>query len=338
MKFHFANPGFLWLCLSVPPLLWWWLRQRRRALRHPVAGLLGGIPSGRAQIARWGGVGLRALALLLLAVALAGPRWPDLRTRIETEGIAIMMVVDVSGSMGPDMTGKGDFKWDGEEITRFEAAKRAFTLFINGSPGDGGANFAGRPTDLVGLVTFASRPEAVCPPTLSHSVVLNLLEKQDPQLVESGEKDTNISDALVVALVRLKNTPARRKVIVLLSDGENNPTLTRAGWNTEKVARIANELKMPIYYIDAEPQPDLLTPERSRLIEAAKATGGHYFPAADRKGLLTACESIDRFEKSDITSYRYRRYHEAYPWLGGTAFLLLVLVSVLDMTVWRRIP
>ena len=94
---HFANPGFLWLMLAVPPLLWWWLRRRRNALRHPAVGVLAGLPAGKARLARWGPGILRSLALLLIAIALAGPRWPDLHTRIETEGIAIVMLVDVSG-------------------------------------------------------------------------------------------------------------------------------------------------------------------------------------------------------------------------------------------------
>jgi Ca-activated chloride channel family protein len=341
MKFHFATPGMLWLCLAVPPLLWWWLRQRRHALRHPAAGLLAGLPSGRATVARWGGAVLRAAALLCLAVALAGPRWPDLSTRIETEGVAIMMVVDVSGSEGPkDDSDKGDFDWDGEKILRFEAARRAFTLFVKGGPGAGGVEFEGRPTDLIGLVTFADRPEAVCPPTLSHSVVLNLLEKQST----SPLNKTNISDALVVALVRLKHTPAKRKVIVMLSDGIVSvaPDNTGSRWKVPDVAAVAAEMKVPIYCIDADSRPENETTERREGLktqrELAETTGGKYFPADDTHGMLAAYQAIDRLEKSDITSYRYRRYHELYPWLGGAAFLLLALASLLEMTVWRKLP
>src|SRR5437763_4065976 len=111
--FHFANPGLLLLALAVPPLRSWWLRQRRGALRHPAAGRLVRLPAGRARMARRGGAALRAASLLLLVVALAGPRWPDLRTRIATEGIAVVMLVDVSGSMA-----ERDFDWAGEPITR----------------------------------------------------------------------------------------------------------------------------------------------------------------------------------------------------------------------------
>src|SRR5262245_17477293 len=119
--FHFANPWLLLLGLLGLPLLWWGLRQRRNALRHPSLTLTVGLPSGRSAVSRWGGAGLRALAMVCLAVALAGPRWPDLKTRIETEGIAIVMVVDVSGSMA-----EPDFQWDGEPMSRLGAVKRVF--------------------------------------------------------------------------------------------------------------------------------------------------------------------------------------------------------------------
>jgi Ca-activated chloride channel family protein len=339
MRFHFANPGFLWLCLAVPPLVWWWLRQRRHAVRHPAAGFLAGLPPGRAGIARWGGALLRALALLVLAIALAGPRWPDLKTRIETEGVAIMMVVDASGSMATT-----DFKWEGEDIARIEAARRAFALFVNGGPGEGGVNLDGRPTDLIGLVAFASRPDAVCPPTLSHSVVMKLLEKQDPEENHrKGEGFTNMSDALVVALVRLHLTPARRKVIVLLTDGDysRGKSNTRSGWKPVAVARIAAQMNVPVYCIDADTNPDTTTERREAIQtqqDIAATSGGQYFRAGDTRGMLAAYQAIDKLEKSDITSYRYRRYFELYPWLGGSAFLLLVLTTVLELTVWRKLP
>src|SRR5438046_10106328 len=118
----FTHPGFLFLTLAVPPLVWWWLRQRRPGLRFPDAASLQTLPPGRTRLARWGGAGLRAVGLLLLIVALAGPRWPDLRTRITTEGIALMLLVELSGSMA-----ETDFNWNGEPITRLGALKRVLT-------------------------------------------------------------------------------------------------------------------------------------------------------------------------------------------------------------------
>src|SRR5207244_6030360 len=97
--FHLANPALLLLSLLLPPLVWLHLRQRGAAVPHPSLALFAGLPVGRSRLARHGGLFLRVLALLSLVVALSQPRWPDLRTRLDTEGIAVVMVLDASGSM-----------------------------------------------------------------------------------------------------------------------------------------------------------------------------------------------------------------------------------------------
>ena len=360
MMSHFANPGYLWLTLAVPPLLWWWLRRRRNALRHPAAAELTRLPAGKARIARWGPGVLRSLALFLLVVALAGPRWPDLHTRIETEGIAIVVLVDVSGSMA-----ERDFDWRGQPISRIDAVKKVFHLFVSGGdgPGDTGdgtdaSNFQGRPTDLIGLVTFATRPETACPLTLSHSVLLRLLDAEQPRRIP-GESETNISDAIALGLHRLRSAGPRRKVLVLLSDGEHNVPEPRSGWTPRQAAQVANGLHIPMYTIDAggpgasiekpavKEAADLApaaSPGETRaqavktLEELAHITHGQYFQARDTKGLLSACRAIDALERTDIRSFQYRRYHEAYPWFALSAFALFACALVLERTVWRRIP
>ncbi len=357
---HFANPGFLWLILAVPPLLWWWLRRRRNALRHPAVSVLAGLPTGRARLARWGPGILRCLALLLIALALAGPRWPDLRTRIETEGIAIVMLVDVSGSMA-----ERDFDWRGESISRLEAVKKVFHLFVSGGAGPEGtgdgtdlSSFQGRPTDLIGLVAFATRPDTACPLTLSHSVLLRLLDEEQPRRIP-GESETNLSDAIALGLHRLQSAGPRRRVMVLLSDGEHNVPEPRSGWTPRQAAQVANGLHVPIYTIDAggsgtttleaaakESLPGDRTPSpgevRARAVktleEVAQITHGQNFQARDTKGLLNACKSIDALERADIQSFQYRRYHEGYPWFALTAFVLFGCALALERTVWRRIP
>src|SRR5207244_10484027 len=101
-----------------PLLGWWWLRRRPKAV--PLPGWLADLPPGRSHVARRGGATLRVLVILSLVLALAGPRWPDRSTRIKAEGIALVMLVDVSGSMA-----EPDFTWNGESISRLEAVKRA---------------------------------------------------------------------------------------------------------------------------------------------------------------------------------------------------------------------
>jgi Ca-activated chloride channel family protein len=352
---QFANPGYLWLILTVPPLLWWWLRRRRNALRHPAVSGLAGLPSGKAPLARWGPGVLRSLALLLVVIALAGPRWPDLHTRIDTEGIALVMLVDVSGSMA-----ERDFDWRGEPISRLDAVKKVFHLFVSGGSEAEGADdgtdlsaFQGRPTDLIGLVAFATRPETACPLTLSHSVLLRLLDAEEPRRIP-GESETNLSDAIALGLHRLQSAGPRRKVLVLLSDGEHNVPEPRSGWTPRQAAQVANGLHVPIYTIDAGGPGAMVTeggeleavasPGETRaravktLEELARITQGQCFQARDTRALLGACRAIDALERTEIQSFQYRRYHEAYPWFGLAAFVLLGLSLALERTVWRRVP
>jgi Ca-activated chloride channel family protein len=362
---RFANPGYLWLSLAVPPLVWWWLRRRGGAVRHPSADLLRHLPSRRARVARWGGALLRGAALLTLAVAAAGPRIPDLHTRIDTEGIALVMLVDVSGSMA-----EPDFDWNGRPVSRLEAVKKVFELFLTGMAPDTpdgtplppvAGDFRGRATDQVGLVVFATRPETRCPLTLSHSVLLRQLEAEQPRRVP-GESETNLSDAIAVGLYRLHSAGPRRKVLVLLTDGEHNVPQPRSGW--EKVCQagqVAASLGVPIYAIDAggagaspSGSPGLEKPanagtptagpgdKRPQAVQTmqdlARMTHGRYFAARDTAALLAACRGIDALERSDVRSFQYRRYHEGYPYFALAALALFAAALGLELTVWRRVP
>src|SRR5262249_6047602 len=271
---------FLLLLLAVPPLVWWWLRRRRLALRYPDTGWIARLPPGRSRRAAGYGAALRGLALTFLVIGLAGPRWPDRGSRIPTEGIAIQMVLDTSPSMA-----ERDFDWHGLPLSRLEAAQKAFHLFVAGnkdSATDDGPRFEGRPNDLIGLVTFGDRPEVACPLTLSHSVLLHLLDAARPLPVS----ETNVSDALVLGLFRLKGARPKRKVLVLLSDGEHNYLTPRSEWTPRQAAQIAANLGVSIYTIDAGgdpgepaaaegPNPVRLDGIRT-LQDLARITGGKY--------------------------------------------------------------
>ena len=276
---------------------------------------------------------LRGLALLLIAVALAGPRWPDTNRPMQTEGIAVIMVVDVSGSMD-----EPDFDWHGQPITRLDAVKRVFRLFVLGGSSNPTADgidasaIGGRPADLIGLVTFATHAEDVCPLTLHHSALLALLENEKPRTVP-GESMTNISDAVALGLERVAAAGTRHKVMVLLTDGEHNVETTRSGWKPRQAAHVAAGLGIPIYVIDAGGNPTdreagvPMASANSRadaertLKDMAKITKGEYFAARDTPHLVEACQKIDQLEKAPIDSLQYRRDIEAYPGfaLGGPA-------------------
>lgn len=345
---HLARPLYLLLLLLLPLAVWVSRRRGRPGVPHPSLGLLPAEAVHAAWWVRHGRLVMWIAGLTLLVLALARPRWPDLRTRLETEGIALMMVVDVSGSMA-----ERDFLREGTAIGRLDAVKHVFGLFLAGGrkdrPDGRTVRFEGRATDLVGLVCFATRPETSCPLTLSHDALLRVLEAEQPRGVP-GESETNLSDAVTLGLARLRAAGPRRKVLVLLTDGEHNQAQTRSGWSPTQTAHLAASLGVTLYTIDAGPPPaegDDPASREQRLARTAAAdglrtmarlTGGRAFAAGDTVALADACRAIDRLERLPITSFQYRRYHEAYPWLALAAFLLFTLAATLDQTLWRRLP
>jgi Ca-activated chloride channel family protein len=333
----FAHPWLLLLLPLAPLAAWVWLRRRCAALRYPDLRPLTDLPPGRSRRARAGGAGLRAAGLAALVLALAGPRWPDPGTRLPVEGIAVVMALDVSGSMA-----EPDFDWRGARVSRLEAAKRAFRLFVQGGEVDG-KELPGRANDQIGLVAFAAHPEDTCPLTLSHDVLLQLLDAEQPR----GQPDTgtNIGDALAWALKKLEPADDCRKVLVLLSDGEHNvpePALT-----PRRAAQLAGNQEVAVYCIDAGGlvPPGATTEEtharetgQQALKAVATMTGGRAFAAHDAGTLLEVMGTIDRLERRPAESFQYRRYAEGYPWLAAAALACFAAALGLELTVWRRMP
>lgn len=341
---QFANPSLLWLApLAILISLWWGVRPRPR-LRYSHLKLVENLPSGRSKRVIFGGAAIRGLAAVLLVVACAGPRRPDLQTRLPVEGIAILMVLDISGSMA-----ERDVVWPGEvqPISRLEAAQRSFRLFVAGGTSPDGTAFAPRSTDLIGLVTFAAVPRTACPLTLNHSVLLRILDEQTPR--EGLDAGTNVGDALAEGLLRLESAGPRPKVMILLSDGEHNvfrdgPMATLM---PRQAAQLAANLGIRIYTIDSggEPSANATPDEREQrltgqaiLQSIAEMTGGKAFTATQGADLLAAYREIERLEKRTVLSYSYRRYHEYAPWFAGLALLLIAGVFLMDRTTWRRLP
>src|SRR4029077_15161515 len=188
--------------------------------------------------------------------------------------ISIAVVLDVSASMGED-----DFAWQDQKITRIEGVKRAFRLLAAGGEAPGGVTLEGRPEDLVALVTFAARPETACPLTLDHKTLLAILDAQEPR-ISAAEGTTNPGDAVAWALHVLKKAPTRRRSIVFLTDGESN---VPRGLRPQQAAQLAANLGVPIYAVDAAPDPlpgedpgDAVK-ARETLEAMAKMTRGAYF-------------------------------------------------------------
>lgn len=340
----FAQPAFLLLAPLAPLVVWWWATRRRPALGFSDARLFDGLSRGRAWRATWGSALLRGSALLALLLAAAGPRTPDLRTRLAVDGIAIVMVLDVSGSMAT-----ADFAYTpGSGATsRLDAAKRAFRLFVAGGVSPTGEKFDGRPQDQVALVTFAAVPETTCPLTLNHAVLLQVADAQVPKIgIDAG---TNVGDAIAEGLTRLEASGERRKVMILLSDGEHNVHVDRADppLMPRQAANLAAALGVPVYAIDCggEPRPDAPPEEVAQRIDGrrvlaavAETTGGRLFPANTADELQNVYRQIDTLERMPVESFRYRRHHEYSSWCVTAAVGLLAATYLLDRTRWRRIP
>jgi Ca-activated chloride channel family protein len=177
------------------------------------------------------------------------------------------------------------------------------------------------------------------------------MDDQRPRRVP-GEAQTNLMDAVAAGLHRLRAGGARRKVMILLTDGENNETNPASGWDLGRAVRVARAEGVPVYTIDGAgtgvsveegEERTVTSPEARRAAEAtlrelAKETGGQYFRAENTDALAGVYQAIDRKERTEVESFQYARYYEAYPWLGAAAFALFAAVLSLEMTLWRKVP
>jgi Ca-activated chloride channel family protein len=275
---------------------------------------------------------LRVAVLILTILALARPQFGRAESRYRGEGIDIMLAVDISGSMLAE-----DFTVDGERANRLEAVKDVVKEFIED-----------RPNDRVGLVLFGARPYTQCPLTLDHGWLLQNLERAQIGMIEDG---TAIGTALATAAGRLKSSEAKSKVIILLTDGQNNAgkvsPLTAAdataalgfkaytiGAGTRGLAPYpARDLFGNIVY-----QPVQVDIDEDTLKAIADKTGGKYFRATDTASLQKIYEDIDRLERTEFEAPRYLDYDEWYPWLLLPAVLLLGVELSLSQTVLRKLP
>lgn len=295
---------------------------------------------------------IRITALILLITALARPQTGREQIREVSKGIAIEMVVDRSSSMNAEQ------EYDGELLNRLEVVKRVFKEFVTG----GSHGLKGRPNDLIGMIVFARYPDTICPLTLAHGALPAFLKNVD--IVKTREEDgTAIGDAIALAAARLKKAEDRlreqeegsgkyeikSKVIVLLSDGENN-----FGKRTPaEAAELAKEWGIKIYSIaigGGEAVTTMQTPfgtykvplrqrtDTSALKAIAERTGGFFRQADDAESLLDIYSEIDSMEKSEIESIRFVDYKETFFWFAAAGFFLLLCEVILKNTLFRRIP
>lgn len=362
MIFHPYSVWFLLLLVLLVPAAWLLLvRRRRSAIRFSSTAAAAATGSTWKTRTRWILPCLRLMAIALLIVAIARPQLGRKVTTVDSEGIAIELVVDRSGSMQAM-----DFEIDGRPVDRLAAIKDVAGKFVHG-----GDDLPGRFADLVGLVTFAGYADGVSPLTLDHSYLTTRL-RQTEIVTDQNEDGTAIGDAISLSLEKLESLDERSKkegqevkskIVILLTDGENNA----GSVDPLQAAELAETLGIKVYTIGVGttgrapvPVTNPLTGRRSMqwaevhideetLKKIAETTGGKYFRATDTESLSAIYEEIDQLEKSRVEERHYVDYREiaiepvsagffTMPPLVLVALLLLTLQCVLGASVYRQIP
>lgn len=327
----FAHPEFLFLLLLLPLLVWWHIRsyQRRTAtLRYSNLDLMKSLPQRSNYSSRHLLFGLRWLAIGLVIVALARPQSGQTEEEVTTEGIDIVLALDVSSSMLAE-----DFR----PKNRIEAAKQVAEQFITG-----------RSSDRIGMVVFAARSFTQCPLTLDYGILINFLKKVNVGLIDDG---TAIGLGMATAVDRLRNSKAKSKVVILLTDGVNN-----AGEiDPLTAARLAQAFNIRFYTIGVGTRGQALYPvqdpifgkryvpmpveiDEAMLTKIAEQTKGKYFRATDRESLEKIFAEIDQLEKTKVQVKQFTRYRELFVHWLALALGLVFIEVVLAGTLFRKIP
>ena len=325
----FAYPLVLW-CLIIIPVLGfvYWRRRRQMVTELTFSSLqpFDHMPRSLREVLRDVPFGLRLTALALFIIALARPQAVSSRENVSTEGIDIVLLLDISGSMLAE-----DFS-----PNRLIAAKQVADEFVDG-----------RVNDRIGLVIFSAESFTQCPLTTDYPVLKSLLKEVKNGMIADG---TAIGLALANGVNRLKDSKAKSKVMILLTDGVNN----RGEIDPITAAKIAATYNIRVYTVGVGAQGEAPYPvetpfgiqrrlipvdlDEKTLTAVADMTGGKYYRATDNKKLKAIYKEIDQLERSKIEVTAYKRYSELfYGWLAAGLVALLLEVALAG-TVLRKIP
>jgi len=334
MRLTFAQPLFLLLLLLLPVAAWWRGRQGK-----PAAFLYSSVQlvSGVANISRsrpgQALAALRWLTLGLFIIGLARPQFVESETAVKASGIDIVVAIDLSGSMESE-----DFEVKGQRVNRLQIAKLMLHQFIDKRPGD-----------RIGLVAFAGKAYVAAPLTLDHEFLSMNLDRLDLHQIEEG---TAIGSGLSAAVNRLRELKSTSKIVILMTDGQNNAGKVQP----LTAAEAAQALGMKVYTIGVGthgmapfPQRDPFTGRKvygqlevdideKTLKEIAAKTGGAYFRADSSETLRKIYEQIDKLEKTEVEVKRYVHIQELFHWVVAPGLGLLLVEVLLAQTVWRRLP
>ncbi len=326
----FEYPKLLWL-MVVPALMVLHYIYLEISQRHPHLRVSTSVPwtvRGRSFMAflRHVPFALRIFALVMIVIAIARPRSSQEMERVDTEGIDIILAMDVSTSMlARDLT-----------PDRISASKDIAIEFI-----------AQRPSDRMGIVVFAGESFTQCPLTTDRATLINLMKEVQTDIIEDG---TAIGNGLATAVARMKDSDAKSRVVILLTDGVNN----RGEISPQMAAEIAKTYGVRVYTIGVgkegmAPYP-VMTPwgvevqnvkveiDEALLAEIAESTGGRYFRATDNTKLAEIYSEINKMEKARTTVDSFPVYKELFGMYVLPALLALLLELILNWFVIRRLP
>ena len=328
---HLADPWLLLLAALIPLLVWrhiWFRKAGKGSLRFSSTVALEGMRPPWTVRMRNVLFGTKLAALALIVVAMARPQRGIEEEEILTEGVDIIVALDASGSMAAE---------DFEPKNRLFVAKLVVRQFVEGLR-----------HDRVGLVVFAGKAFTRCPLTLDYGVLLNLLEDIQLGTIEDG---TAIGNALTTSLNRLRESKAKSKVIILVTDGVNN----RGEIQPLDAARMAQALGVKIYTVGVGSRGTARFPvndptygkiymnlpveiDEASLTRIAETTGGIYYRATDRPSLERIFQEIARLEKTKIEVKNYTHYNELFAKMLIPALSLLLAVTIAEATRFGKLP
>lgn len=325
---RFAYPQLLWLILMLPFLIIWYYSNWKKDTSSFTLSTVGiykkhaGFKNALYHLPFF----IRMLVMSILIIAIARPQTRNDEERIEGEGIDIILCIDVSGSMLAE-----DFL-----PNRMEAAKEVAIKFIEG-----------RKTDRIGLVIFSGESFTQCPLTTDHAVLISQVYGIRSGVLQDG---TAIGSGLATSVERLKKSESKSKVVILLTDGENNGGLIPP--NTAK--EIAKVFRVKVYTIGVGTDGYANMPQQANgtvvrtqekvnideklLTQIASETGGNYFRAKDNESLKNIYSEIDKLEKSKIETSKFAKYAEEFYPLAIAVVLLLLVEAWLRYKTLRKFP
>lgn len=310
---EFAAPAALALALLAVPVVWLARRRSRGYAVASGAGFARTRPTLRLRLARMLPV-LRVLAVVVLAIAVAGPRRGDANAVVPGQGIDIALALDISGSM--------ETKFGSNGQTRLQVTKDVIREFIKG-----------RTNDRIGLVVFERDALPLAPPTLDYSALDSLVADVENGLLPDG---TGIGVGLATALNMLQDSTAASRIVILLTDGQHNANSI----TPEDAANLAVSLHVRVYTIGVvSPGTVGSTQVDANLLTAmADRTGGRFFSADSPKALADIYDEIGRLETSKVGREHFEQFSELAPWFAAAGAALLALELLLRGTWLRRSP